>query len=217
MKKNNKRIKGNVEFVGPICESSDIIAKDISLPSQQMGNHLVIHDTGAYGVMIPQVETASEAEKAVKDCLKEKKFGEAGTKLIIEEFLEGEEASFIAVVSKDKIEVATEFLETLDVYALITGMDLAPLTLKEAQLMEKPVIATDVGGDKEMMVDKKTGFLVKEGNADDIIKRVTELLENKQSAKDMGKEGVKFVKEQFNWERVAKNFLDIIKPYVDTK
>jgi len=110
-----------------------------------------------------------------------------------------------------------KFLETIDIYALITGMDLAPLTLKEAQLMEKPVIATDVGGDREMMLDKKTGFLVKEGNADDIIKRVTELLENKQSAKDMGKEGVKFVKEQFNWERVAKNFLDIIKPYVDTK
>ena len=110
-----------------------------------------------------------------------------------------------------------KFLEAIDIYALITGMDLAPLTLKEAQLMEKPVIATDVGGDREMMLDKKTGFLVKEGNADDIIKRVTELLENKQSAKDMGKEGVKFVKEQFNWERVAKNFLDIIKPYVDTK
>ena len=33
----------------------------------------------------------------------------------------------------------------------------------------------------------------------------------------MGKEGAKFVTEQFNWERVAKNFLDIIKPYVDTK
>jgi len=110
-----------------------------------------------------------------------------------------------------------KFLETIDIYALITGMDLAPLTLKEAQLMEKPVIATDVGGDKEMMLDKKTGFLVKEGNAEDIIKRVTELLENKQSAKDMGKEGARFVKEQFNWERVAKNFLDIIKPYIDTK
>ena len=65
-----------------------------------------------------------------------------------------------------------KFLETIDVYALITGMDLAPLTLKEAQLMEKPVIATDVGGDKEMMVDKKTGFLVKEGDANDVNKKI---------------------------------------------
>jgi glycosyltransferase involved in cell wall biosynthesis len=110
-----------------------------------------------------------------------------------------------------------KFLEAIDIYALITGMDLAPLTLKEAQLMEKPVIATDVGGDKEMMLDKKTGFLVKEGNAEDIIQRIRELLENKQLAENMGKEGAKFVNEQFNWERVAKNFLNIIKPYVDTK
>lgn len=110
-----------------------------------------------------------------------------------------------------------KFLDTIDVYALITGMDLAPLTLKEAQLMGKPVIATDVGGDKEMMVDKKTGFLVKEGDANDIIKKLSKLLENKQMASEMGKEGAKFVKEQFNWDRVAKNFLEVIKPYVNTK
>ena len=110
-----------------------------------------------------------------------------------------------------------KFLETIDVYALITGMDLAPLTLKEAQLMEKPVIATDVGGDKEMMVDKKTGFLVKEGDANDIIKKLSRILENKQMATEMGKEGVEFIKKQFNWDRVAKNFLEIIRPYVKTK
>ena len=114
-------------------------------------------------------------------------------------------------------EKVREFLSEIDVYALITGMDLAPLTLKEAQLMGKPVIATDVGGDKEMMVDKKTGFLVKEGDANDIIKKLTKILENKQMASEMGKEGAKFVKEQFNWDRVAKNFLEVIKPYVNTK
>ena len=110
-----------------------------------------------------------------------------------------------------------KFLETIDVYALITGMDLAPLTLKEAQLMEKPVIATDVGGNSEIMKDGETGFLVKEGDANDIIKKISEILENKQMASKMGKEGVEFVKEQFNWDRVTKNFLEIIKPYVKTE
>ena len=107
-----------------------------------------------------------------------------------------------------------EFLETIDVYALITGMDLSPLTLKEAQLMEKPVIATNVGGNKEMMDDKKTGYLVEEGSSKDIIEKLTELLDNKEKARDMGKEGAKFVREEFNWERVAKNFLTIVNPYV---
>ena len=107
-----------------------------------------------------------------------------------------------------------KFLETIDIYALITGMDLAPLTLKEAQLMKKPVLATDVGGDKEMMKDGETGFLIREGNSEDIIKRVKELLENKTMVKEMGEKGKEFVTEEFNWERVTKNFLDIIKPFV---
>ena len=110
-----------------------------------------------------------------------------------------------------------KFLETIDVYALITGMDLAPLTLKEAQLMGKPVIATDVGGDREMMVDGKTGFLLKEGNSKDIIEKISKILENELMAKEMGKEGTKFIKEQFNWELVAKKFLQIIRPYVNTR
>ncbi len=110
-----------------------------------------------------------------------------------------------------------EFLESIDVYALITGMDLAPLTLKEAQLMEKPVIATDVGGDKEMMVDEKTGYLVREGDADDIINKLRYILDNEQVALQLGKEGSKFIREQFNWKRVAENFLRIIEPHVKRK
>jgi glycosyltransferase involved in cell wall biosynthesis len=108
-----------------------------------------------------------------------------------------------------------KFLEGIDVYALITGMDLAPLTLKEAQLMEKAVIATDVGGDKEMMVNGKTGFLVKEGDSEDIIKKLSVLLENEQMRMEMGKEGKKFINDQFNWELVAKNFLVIMKPMLN--
>ena len=93
-------------------------------------------------------------------------------------------------------------------------MDLAPLTLKEAQLMGKPVIATDVGGDKEMMKDGETGYLVREGNPEDIIEKINELLENKIKSKEMGERGIEFVKKEFNWEKVAKNFLEIIKPFL---
>ena len=43
-------------------------------------------------------------------------------------------------------EKVREFLTEIDVYALISGIDMSPLSLQEAQLMEKPVIATNVGG-----------------------------------------------------------------------
>ena len=107
-----------------------------------------------------------------------------------------------------------DFLSEIDIYALITGMDLAPLTLKEAQLMQKPVIATDVGGVSEMMIDKKTGFLVREGNAEDIIEKIKFFLENKEKSFEMGKEGEKFVEETFNWDKIAENFLNNIERYI---
>ena len=36
-------------IAGPICESSDIFSKNISLPQQKVGNLIIIKDTGAYG------------------------------------------------------------------------------------------------------------------------------------------------------------------------
>ena len=44
-----------------------------------------------------------ETVEALESIFKDQAFGEAGSRVVIEDFLEGEEASFIAVVSKDKI------------------------------------------------------------------------------------------------------------------
>ena len=60
-------------------------------------------------------------------------------------------------------------------------MDTTPLSLKEAQLMEKPVIATNVGGNSEIMKDGETGFLVREGNQKDIIEKISLLLNDEDS------------------------------------
>ena len=53
------------------------------------------------GVII--CENKDEAVDALNSIFKDKAFGSAGSKVVIEDFLDGEEASFIAVVSKDKI------------------------------------------------------------------------------------------------------------------
>ena len=103
-----------------------------------------------------------------------------------------------------------EFLSEIDVYALITGMDLAALSLKEAQLMQKPVIATNVGGNPEMMKDGITGYLVERGNHGEIIEKVSLLLNDKKLSEDMGNAGRKFVEETYNWEVIAKNFIRIL-------
>jgi len=46
-KNNTQQI--DYTIAGPICESSDIFRKDINLPKQEIGNLIIIKDTGAYG------------------------------------------------------------------------------------------------------------------------------------------------------------------------
>jgi len=107
-----------------------------------------------------------------------------------------------------------EFLSEIDIYALITGMDLAPLSLKEAQLMKRPVVATNVGGNPEMMKDGVTGFLVEKGNHKQLIEKIKLLLADKKLSEQMGNEGRKFIEEAYSWEVATKKFIQILNSHV---
>ena len=52
LKKNNKRIVGNVEFVGPICESSDKFLEQKNFSKVKEGDYVAITDVGAYGMSL---------------------------------------------------------------------------------------------------------------------------------------------------------------------
>jgi glycosyltransferase involved in cell wall biosynthesis len=104
-----------------------------------------------------------------------------------------------------------EYLTEIDVYALVSGIDMSPLTLQEAQLMKKPVVATNVGGIPELMKNNETGFLVEKGDADGWIEKLSFLIKDKEKRKIMGENGRKFVEENFNWEKIAREFLEIVK------
>ena len=107
-----------------------------------------------------------------------------------------------------------EYLSEIDIYALVTGIDMSPLTLLEAQLMEKAVVATNVGGVSELMKDGETGVLVEKGNHKQLIDKITILLEDTKKTKEMGKAGRKFVANNFSWEIIGKKFLETTKKYL---
>lgn len=111
----------------------------------------------------------------------------------------------------DYPEKVRQFLSEIDVYALISGIDMSPLTLQEAQLMEKPVIATNVGGIPELIENKKSGLLVEKDNSDDIINKISYLFENQKEAKQMGIYGKKFIEKKFSWDKIAEGFVKKVK------
>ena len=76
---------------------------------QQMGAPIVVKADGlAAGKGVIVAMTMAEAEEAVRDMLAGNAFGEAGSRVVIEEFLDGEEASFIVMVDgKNVLPMAT--------------------------------------------------------------------------------------------------------------
>ena len=71
---------------------------------RQQGAPIVVKADGlAAGKGVIVAMTLTEAEEAIKDMLAGNAFGEAGSRVVIEEFLEGEEASFIVMVDGENV------------------------------------------------------------------------------------------------------------------
>jgi len=69
----------------------------------------------------------------------------------------------------------------------------------EAQSMEKLIIASDIGGSNETIVNNKTGFLFESNNAESLSKKIIEVLSLDESTlKHMGIEGRKNIIKKFN-------------------
>ena len=103
-----------------------------------------------------------------------------------------------------------EYLSAIDVYALVSGLDMSPLTLQEAQLMQKPVIATRVGGIPELMDDNKTGFLIEKGDHESLKEKTSILLGDSSKSKEFGAKGREFIIDNFSWNKIAKKFTTIL-------
>jgi len=74
----------------------------------------------------------------------------------------------------------------------------------ESQSMEKPIIASDIGGSNETIVNNETGFLFKSGNPGSLSKKIVEALNLDESRlKSMGIEGRKNIIKKFNVEKMC--------------
>ena len=74
----------------------------------------------------------------------------------------------------------------------------------EAQSMEKPIIASNIGGSNETIVNDKTGFLFEAGKPEELSKKIIHALNlNESTLKFIGIEGRKNVIKKFNIEKMC--------------
>ena len=76
----------------------------------------------------------------------------------------------------------------------------------EAQSMKKPIIASNIGGSNETIVDNKTGLLFESGNPQALSNKLKEIIKLDTLTLDlMGNEGRKNVLNRFNIEKMCFN------------
>ena len=74
----------------------------------------------------------------------------------------------------------------------------------EAQSMEKIIIASNIGGSNETIIDEKTGFLFNSGDAVSLSKKIIGVINMDETLiKQMGKEGRKNIIKKFNVEKMC--------------
>jgi len=86
----------------------------------------------------------------------------------------------------------------------------------EAQSMEKPIIASNIGGSNETIKNNETGFLFESGNPESLSKKIVEVLNLDESRlKLIGIEGRKNIIKKFNVEKMCFSTYSEYKKLLD--
>ncbi|HEX4997628.1 MAG TPA: glycosyltransferase [Terriglobia bacterium] len=106
--------------------------------------------------------------------------------------------------------------ERKDIEALIARMDIGvlctfsegiPNAIMEFMAAGRPVIVTDGGGSRELVVDRVVGFLAPPRNPAAVAERIELLLDNPDTARQMGMTGRKRIEQHFSLKALADSHL----------
>ncbi len=102
-----------------------------------------------------------------------------------------------------------EIVKIFDVFVLTSKNEGLPLSLLEAMASSKAVIATNVGGNPEVVIQGVTGFLLPVDEPEQMSEIIISLLQDKKLLNQMGNAGLKRVKEIFNLEGMVQKYENI--------
>ena len=108
-------------------------------------------------------------------------------------------------------------LQIVDVGLLITPCEGLSNSIIEYMASSMPVIASRDGGTPELVLDGETGFLVDQKRPDQIIEKMSLLMDNPQLAKAMGKNGRERIEQHFNIANMTESYIDLYSKLVNGK
>jgi len=102
------------------------------------------------------------------------------------------------------IDIST-FNKGMDIICLSSDNEGTPVSLIEAQASGVPVVSTDVGGVRDIVLDGESGFITKQGDIETYVEKLRLLVENEKLRVKFAATGRVFVTSRFNFERLAND------------
>jgi len=112
---------------------------------------------------------------------------------------------------------AVSLMSIFDIFVLPSLWEGMPYTILEAMALKKPVVATNVFGNSEIILNGITGNLVPPRDSLAISEAVIRLLKDKEKAKEMGENGFRRVKKNFSakkmTEKIEQTYLELLNGF----
>jgi sugar transferase (PEP-CTERM/EpsH1 system associated) len=103
-------------------------------------------------------------------------------------------------------EDVTDLLNAMNIFVLPSRMEGLSNTILEAMATGVPVIATDVGGNSEILTDDVCGYLFQPADVSGLAEKLTRLLQNQEMRKQFGQEARKRVLQEFSLEVMLRRY-----------
>ena len=103
------------------------------------------------------------------------------------------------------------FYSALDVYVQPSFAEGLPNSVIEAMNAAMPVIASDIGGNQDLVVETETGYLFKSGDAAELSEKLGSLIMKPMQRRVMGQAGRIRIEEHFDIARVVDQLVDVYR------
>lgn len=109
------------------------------------------------------------------------------------------------------------FNAAMDIVCMTSLNEGTPVSLIEAQAANIPVISTDVGGVRDVVIDGETGFIVPSKDVSAFSEKLLKLIEDEKKRLEMSQNGWTFVKDKFHYKTLVKNMEQIYAELLKNK
>ncbi len=110
-----------------------------------------------------------------------------------------------------------QLMQISSLLLLTSSFEGMPNVVMEAQAVGTPVVAPNVGGVPDCMIDGETGYLVERDDIDGFARRCVELLEHDDLRRSFGANGAAYMRNSFSRRAMAQRYLDVLENGVETE